>query len=373
MVSRPNNPAPAQRRRSATFLGRRALRFWPAAAGLFAALALASVLAGRLATDKHRSETILVYQVPGGGATAPEADAALARLRQTVLTSDRLASLLRETNREADGPAVQQMKARLEIAARGPGIFALAYTDDSPALAQTLTRRLAETLVAAQESRRRVEAAERRQHLARERDRVKAEAEAAGQTLATFLREEPDAAKLADRLPTPAEARVTTLERELERARAEAAEGQEARVAAVTDELARARSRLARSAARAADLRGRLELLREEVRRTSDRLVQLDDRLLRFDAAERGSGNDVGLLSIADPSGATSAPVTARRRTTSLLGLALAALAAMAFAIGRALTDDRLFGRADVVHLTSLPILASVPRDRAGRRRPAHG
>jgi uncharacterized protein involved in exopolysaccharide biosynthesis len=110
--------------------------------------------------------------------------------------------------------------------------------------------------------------------------------------------------------------------------------------------------------------------LQRDLEEARERLNEIEQKRLQASvAASLESSADVGLLSVLDPAYLPAAPVTDLKKKLAMLGLAAAMFLAIGFALMRAMTDDHIFDRSDILQMTSHPVLVVVPRGRAGRAR----
>jgi uncharacterized protein involved in exopolysaccharide biosynthesis len=103
--------------------------------------------------------------------------------------------------------------------------------------------------------------------------------------------------------------------------------------------------------------------LRRALDETRQRLAGLEEQKFRAQlAANFESSSETGQMSIMDPANLPGQPEVNNKRKVALIGLAGTLILALGVAFLRAITDDRLYDRADVTWLTSVPLLAVIPR-----------
>jgi uncharacterized protein involved in exopolysaccharide biosynthesis len=108
--------------------------------------------------------------------------------------------------------------------------------------------------------------------------------------------------------------------------------------------------------------------LRREVAEQEERVQTLNDSVFRaqLDAqtriAEQGSA-----LQVVDPAYVPQAPLGKGKKMLVLAGLVVFTGLGLAIAVGLAILDDRLYRRVDVEQLGVAPVLAVIPRLKAGR------
>lgn len=106
-----------------------------------------------------------------------------------------------------------------------------------------------------------------------------------------------------------------------------------------------------------------LERLRHELGESREALSRAEDQAMQADVLKMmATKGEVLRLKILDEPSLPGSPVQSRRRRTAMLGLALSCLLAAGLALGRAMTSDRIFDRADLVHLAGANVLVVVPR-----------
>jgi uncharacterized protein involved in exopolysaccharide biosynthesis len=336
--------------------------------------------------------------------------------------------------------------------------FAIGYTGFTPAQAQMVTRKLAETLILDHNQQRSRTVKDTRQFLDSERKQLAAEVSVRETALKDFLAVHPEAANTTMIDPQAEDASVLLLEQELTRLRSQAraqgaptskakgvvrsnaelavlrrqaeverekAEGDlQTKLDTLTDahpDVIVARERLKRadgdvtrfSAAleRAGasttatpedddlhrsikDIEGRvnrmrtatrnrnrrdpkalqqevqLGRLRHDLEESRKRLSQLEEQQLQVTVVEKmETGGGLLRLTVLDPASLPGTPLQSRRRRIALVGMALAGLLAAGAAMARAMTNDRLFDRADLAQLANVGVLAVVPRIPRGLRR----
>jgi uncharacterized protein involved in exopolysaccharide biosynthesis len=135
----------------------------------------------------------------------------------------------------------------------------------------------------------------------------------------------------------------------------------------------RARAAAGRTAAERAKLLP-LEVQRQSLQRDLDearlRLGQIEEKRFQVSvAANIEASGETGALAVLDPANLPVQPTTSTRKKVALLGFALSAFLALLVAALRALTDDRIFDRVDIMSMTSRPVLVVVPRRQLGEHR----
>ncbi len=203
------------------FLFRRALRhYWKwvlsvAAVGLLVTVGLAK------RTDQHyQSETIiLIQQYPG----APDPRQAGGRLKDMLMTGERLGKLVTELNLFAELPSLQarvdKMRDRVVFKIHPGSTVSIAVVAEAPEPAQQATQRLAEGLMQDDERLRTLEAQRNRVFLQGERGRLETEVKRRETELQTFLREHPEVAMQPEIEVVTTDDGARALEQELERLR----------------------------------------------------------------------------------------------------------------------------------------------------------
>jgi uncharacterized protein involved in exopolysaccharide biosynthesis len=113
-----------------------------------------------------------------------------------------------------------------------------------------------------------------------------------------------------------------------------------------------------------------LQRLRHELGEARERLSRLEDRQVHASVLEKMAGSGELLrLKVLDPPSLPGSPVQNRRRRAALVGFMVTCLLGAGYALGRALTSDRIFERADLAQLASANVLVVIPQVPARLRR----
>ncbi len=108
--------------------------------------------------------------------------------------------------------------------------------------------------------------------------------------------------------------------------------------------------------------------LQRDVEEVRERLRKYEDQQFTASVvAKMESSGEAGTLSVLSPAYLPAVPVVDTKKKVAIIGLAAALFLAVLLAVIRALSDDRIFERTDIVQMTSSPVLVVVPRARVRR------
>lgn len=203
---------------------RRALRFWRLGLVVFiGVLSLAALLAWRT-PRVYRSESVILYRQPPrqGYAESDTSRRVGARLQDMLVARDRLARIVKEL-RLADGDLdafIDGMKPKIALRVRDGNTFTISFDGDTPAEAQAVTARLAQTLIE-DDGKQRAQAAHQMQRfLEAEKQRFETDVRQREEALASFLHQHPELVLAAPRGSGGSnDATVAAISAELERLR----------------------------------------------------------------------------------------------------------------------------------------------------------
>jgi predicted RNase H-like nuclease (RuvC/YqgF family) len=206
------------------YLARRAARFWKAAAVVFLIAVVATVGVARQAWQPFRSETVLMYDQGVArdlGAFDPQQVGA--RLKDLLYASERMRLVIKEFHLFEDlspEQAIEEVKKRVLFQMQPGATFSVAYTGFSPAEAQAVTQRLAQTLIADHDRERNQSVRENRSFLDAEQQKLEDDVKRKETALKEFLAQHPEAAAVANNAePTGSDPAVVMMEQELSRLR----------------------------------------------------------------------------------------------------------------------------------------------------------
>jgi uncharacterized protein involved in exopolysaccharide biosynthesis len=270
---------------STTHLARRALRHAPLALMVLAACLGLLVLVLARTSQIYRSEVVLLYRPTarpeGGGGDADSSRRIGARLQDMLLARERLRRIADErhlypriANREE---AVDEMRRRVLFHARDGATFQITFDGATPAEAQAVTARLAQTLIDDHARQRTQEATETRKLLEAESARVAEDVKTREAELGRFLQAHPELADSAP--PAGDDGRASDLQRDLERLRegnARGAGGGEGSAAALLAAVQRAETDLEQAQRDLAAKSERLTEAHPDVRAARARVQQAE-------------------------------------------------------------------------------------------------
>lgn len=269
---------------STAFWLQRAARYHSPWALVIAAAGLAATFwVGRNTAQHYKSEAIiLIQQYPG----APDPRQAGARLKDMLMTGDRLGQVVKDLNLFAELPSLQarvdRMRERVIFKIHPGSTVSIAMVAEHPEPAQRAAQQLAEGVMKDDERLRTLEAQRNRVFLDGERGRLQTEVKRREAELQGFLREHPEVAMQPEiEVVTSGDDGVRALEQELERLRqaqerAASGAGPEADSELVAArsraeaELARSRQELSEKGALLTDAHPDVIVARQRVERAED-------------------------------------------------------------------------------------------------------
>lgn len=176
---------------------KRATRYWRGAAAALAVGLLATTAVVWLTRPVFKSETVLLYRTgarQGYGEEIDPARRAGSRLQDMLFSRERFARIVRELklNPRMDPlEAAEDMIKGTTFRVRDGSTFAIGFEAQDPSVAQTVTRRLADSLIEDNARQRRDEADEHKAFLDQEKQRAEATVRAKESELANFLYQNP--------------------------------------------------------------------------------------------------------------------------------------------------------------------------------------